>query len=82
MTKNPAVLTSLAVVHWNERHLPEQRSDLHDSVLTWLSRQRERKVGCEKPERALTLLGVLGDLAFAMQIVQEPRVRGSRFGAS
>jgi formylglycine-generating enzyme required for sulfatase activity len=64
MTRNPVMLTALAVVHWNERRLPEQRADLYDSILTWLSRQREQKPGREKAERCLTLLG---RLALAMQ---------------
>ena len=28
MARNPVMLTALAVVHWNERRLPEQRADL------------------------------------------------------
>jgi formylglycine-generating enzyme required for sulfatase activity len=64
MTRNPVMLTALAVVHWNERRLPEQRADLYDSILTWLSRQRESMPGREKPERCMTLLGIL---ALAMQ---------------
>jgi Sulfatase-modifying factor enzyme 1/Domain of unknown function (DUF4062)/NACHT domain len=64
MTRTPVMLTSLAVVHWNERRLPEQRADLYDAILTWLSRQREKKPGREKAERCLTLLEVL---ALAMQ---------------
>ena len=64
MARNPVMLTALAVVHWNERRLPEQRADLYDAILTWLSRQREKKPGREKAERCLTLLG---ELAFAMQ---------------
>jgi hypothetical protein len=62
MTSNPVMLTALAVVHWNERRLPEQRADLYDSILTWLSRQREKKPGREKAERCLTLLGELACL--------------------
>lgn len=64
MTRNPVMLTALAVVHWHERRLPEQRADLYDSILTWLSRQRDQKPGREKAERCLTLLEVL---ALAMQ---------------
>jgi formylglycine-generating enzyme required for sulfatase activity len=64
MTRTPVMLTSLAVVHWNERRLPEQRADLYDAILTWLSRQREKKPEREKAERCLTLLEVL---ALAMQ---------------
>jgi hypothetical protein len=64
MARNPVMLTALAVVHWNERRLPEQRADLYDSILTWLSRQRENRPGREKPERCLALLQ---ELALAMQ---------------
>jgi hypothetical protein len=64
MTRNPVMLTSLAVVHWNEKRIPEQRADLYDSILTWLSRQREKRPGREKAERCLTLLA---ELAIAMQ---------------
>jgi hypothetical protein len=31
------MLTALAVVHWNEHRLPEQRADLYDSILRWLA---------------------------------------------
>src|SRR5207245_1200694 len=58
------MLTALAVVHWNERRLPEQRADLYDSILTWLSRSREKRPGRETAERCLALLQ---ELALAMQ---------------
>ena len=38
MARNPVMLTALAVVHWNERRLPEQRADLYASITTWLVR--------------------------------------------
>ena len=47
MASNPVMLTALAVVHWNENRLPEQRAELYESVLRWLLRARE-----QKPERA------------------------------
>ena len=52
------------MVHWNEKCIPEQRANLYDSILTWLSRPREKRRGREKAERCLTLLA---ELAFAMQ---------------
>jgi hypothetical protein len=76
MTRNPVMLTALAVVHWNEKRIPEQRADLYDSILTWLSRQREKRPGREKAERTLTLLA---ELAIAMQ--NDPRGRQVRVGA-
>jgi formylglycine-generating enzyme required for sulfatase activity len=71
MAKNPVMLTALAVVHWNERRLPEQRADLYDSVVTWLARSREQKPGRESADRCLTLLG---RLALGMQDQNEGRV--------
>ena len=34
-------LTALAVVHWNEKRIPDQRAELYESIVTWLSRARE-----------------------------------------
>ncbi len=64
VARNPVMLTALAVVHWNERRMPEQRAELYDSVITWLSRSREDRPGREKPERTVMLLQ---ELALAMQ---------------
>jgi hypothetical protein len=70
MARNPVMLTALAVVHWHERRLPEQRADLYDAILTWLSRQREMRPGREKAERCLMLLG---ELALSMHADPEGR---------
>jgi formylglycine-generating enzyme required for sulfatase activity len=64
MARNPVMLTALAVVHWNERRLPEQRADLYDSILRWLSRSREQRPGRATAERTLVLLQ---EVALAMQ---------------
>ena len=64
MARNPVMLTALAVVHWNERRLPEQRADLYESVLNWLARSREKRHGREPAERCLA---ILQQLALAMQ---------------
>ncbi len=58
------MLTALAVVHWNERRLPEQRAELYESIIRWLSRSREQRQGREKAERTVVLLQ---ELALAMQ---------------
>jgi formylglycine-generating enzyme required for sulfatase activity len=65
MARNPVMLTALAVVHWNERRLPEQRADLYESVITWLARSREQRPGRATAERCLELLQAL---ALAMQV--------------
>ena len=64
LARNPVMLTALAVVHWNERRLPEQRADLYESIVTWLARSRENRKGRESAERCLALLQ---QLAVAMQ---------------
>ncbi len=71
MARNPVMLTALAVVHWNERRLPEQRAELYESILGWLAKARE-KAGRERAERCLTLFG---HLALAMQTQAKGRVR-------
>jgi len=66
LARNPVMLTALAVVHWNEKRLPEQRADLYESIIKWLaqSRDRESRPGRVMPERCV---GLLQNLALAMQ---------------
>jgi formylglycine-generating enzyme required for sulfatase activity len=64
LARNPVMLTALAVVHWNERRLPEQRADLYASILHWLARSREQRPGRPSAERCLALLQ---ELALYMQ---------------
>jgi hypothetical protein len=61
---NPVMLTALAVLHWNEKRMPEQRADLYDSILLWLARSRKRRPGRLSPEACIK---VLQELAGAMQ---------------
>ncbi len=70
MARNPVMLTALAMVHWNERRLPEQRADLYESVINWLSRSREQRPGRQTAERCVILLQ---ELALAMQDHPEGR---------
>ena len=70
MAHNPVMLTALAVVHWNERQLPEQLADLHESIITWLLRSREQRPGRASADRTFTLLG---HLALAMQSYSKGR---------
>jgi len=64
MARNPVMLTALAVVHWNERRLPEQRADLFNSIITWLARSREQRKGRATADETVVLLQ---ELALAMQ---------------
>jgi formylglycine-generating enzyme required for sulfatase activity len=68
--RNPVMLTALAVVHWNERRIPEQRADLYESILRWLARSREQRSGRPGAERCLALLQAL---ALHMQTHPEGR---------
>ena len=45
MASNPVMLTALAIVHWNERKMPEQRAALYESVIGWLLSARKRRPG-------------------------------------
>lgn len=73
MARNPVMLTALAVVHWNERRLPEQRADLYDSIITWLSRSREQREGRATADQTVVLLQ---ELALAMQ--DDPQGRNTQ----
>jgi formylglycine-generating enzyme required for sulfatase activity len=42
MASNPVMLTALAVLQSNGRKIPEQRSELYDSILQWLAEAREK----------------------------------------
>lgn len=64
MARNPVMLTALVVVHWNEKRLPEQRADLYESIILWLSRSRQQRHGRLAAERTVA---ILGDLALKMQ---------------
>ncbi|MFZ5515698.1 MAG: SUMF1/EgtB/PvdO family nonheme iron enzyme [Candidatus Zhuqueibacterota bacterium] len=70
MARNPVMLTALAVVHWNESRLPEQRADLYESVITWLLRSREQRPGRLSAEQCGARLQ---NLALAMQNHPEGR---------
>jgi formylglycine-generating enzyme required for sulfatase activity len=70
MATNPVMLTALAVVHWNEKRLPEQRADLYESIITWLSRARETRHGRMPAERCVRLLQ---EVALAMMGYEEGR---------
>ena len=50
---NPVMLTALASLHWNGKRLPAQRSELYDSILSWLAEARQEHSG--RPERVLLL---------------------------
>lgn len=72
---NPVMLTALALLHWNDMHMPERRAELYESILFWLSRSRPR----ENRETPDTCVALLQDLARAMQeypggrLTQAPR---------
>ena len=69
MAKTPVMLTALAVVHWNEGRMPEQRSQLYGSVLYWLDQARRRQRQARTPSLP-SALPVLQDLALGMQTHQ------------
>src|SRR5207302_138669 len=70
MASNPVMLTALAVVHWNEKRIPEQRAELYESIVTWLSRARQSRPGRLKADRCVA---ILKKVALAMQNHPEGR---------
>lgn len=41
LARNPVMLTSMVVVHWNEKKLPEGKADLYEAVVHWLLKARD-----------------------------------------
>ncbi len=62
MAGNPVMLTALAALNWNQKRLPDQRSELYFSVLTWLAESREAQSG----RSAVHCLQLMRRLAYAM----------------
>jgi formylglycine-generating enzyme required for sulfatase activity len=51
LARNPVMLTAMAVVHYNERRLPEGRAELLESVILWLIRARSQGIrGTRSPK--------------------------------
>jgi len=71
MSRNPLMLTALAVIQYNEKKLPEQRAALYESILKWLS---EAHTYAKRPD-GKTCLGIFGTLALGMQNNPGGRVR-------
>jgi len=69
MTRNPVMLTALAVLQHNNVKLPEKRVDLYGSILDWLSKQRAKPGRMPAGECLLRLR----ELALAMQNHEEGR---------
>jgi predicted NACHT family NTPase len=65
MAVNPVMLTAIAALHWNRKRLPDQRTELYESVLTWLAEAREEK---RKHARVASVqcLGLMEHLAYTM----------------
>jgi formylglycine-generating enzyme required for sulfatase activity len=62
MAVNPVMLTALASLHWNRTRLPDQRSELYESVLDWLAKAHEEK----RIMSAAQCLALMQHLAYTM----------------
>jgi formylglycine-generating enzyme required for sulfatase activity len=79
MARNPVMLTALAVLHWNRKRLPDQRSELYQSVLEWLAAAREEK----RTTPAKQCLDLMQHLAYTMHTDPKGRQAGvTRFAAA
>jgi formylglycine-generating enzyme required for sulfatase activity len=69
MAVNPVMLTAIAALHWNRTRLPDQRTELYDSILTWLAQARDEKRDDkrkEAPIAAQQCLALMQHLAYTM----------------
>ena len=66
LARNPLMLTALAVVHYKNRKLPEQRADLYEEIVQWLGAQAESRSRQHRYSRE-DFLDWLGQLAMRMQ---------------
>src|SRR5438876_12155334 len=72
LAKNAVMLTAMAVVHYNEKRLPEGRADLLEAVIQWLVRARVRHT--ESPQAGSKFIEMrYRELALAMFEVEEGR---------
>ena len=58
MTASPLMLTMLAVVHWNQKKLPEQRAELYDAAVEYLLDSRSDQASQPAPLRREVLQAV------------------------
>lgn len=40
LARYPVMLTAIAIVHWNEKEIPEGRAELYEAVIQWLIKSR------------------------------------------
>lgn len=77
LANNPMMLTALAVIHWNQKRLPNDRAELYDSILQWLAISREHREGRQSPARCLE---ILRELALGMQTHLGGRMKQAEWG--
>ena len=79
MAVNPVMLTALASLHWNRTRLPDQRSELYESVLDWLAKAHEEK----RIMSAAQCLALMQHLAYTMHADPKGKqVEVTRFDAA
>lgn len=66
LARNPLMLSALAVVHYNEKRLPDQRAELYECILGWLAKSRKEK----RKQTPDEVLKYYGGLALRMQDYQ------------
>ena len=73
LARNPVMLTSLCVVHWNEGQLPEGRARVYRAVLRWLvaARTQQREAAGYRDRFALR---AFARLALAMMTGEKGKV--------
>lgn len=67
LTESPLMLTMLAVVHWNQKKLPERRNELYEQAVQYLLESRQEQSAIPTPQRKEALQA----LALAMFLDEE-----------
>lgn len=67
LTESPLMLTMLAVVHWNQKKLPERRNELYEQAVQYLLESRQTQSPIPTPQRKEALQA----LALAMFLDEE-----------
>lgn len=74
LSRNAVMVTAMAVVHYNEKRLPEGRADLLEALIYWLIRARTRYLGSKEMSPKFIELR-FRELALAMMEAEGGRKR-------
>ena len=75
LRSNPLMLTALAVLYLQKKHLPEQRADLYEAIMQWLGQKAADKAADYTLDQCLLRFGTL-----ALEMQESKGSRKTRIG--